>query len=652
MGAVVDSCKSTIKCCESDDEEGYKQRRYSKYIPSESESENNNEDEVNSDKDEKEEKKIEDIDNIKVDSNVLFMQRHQSPWKFYEELEELGSGFYGVVKKVRLIKNPEIIRAMKIIPEENILQGEGASLIDEIEILKNLQHPNIMKVYESFVDNHNYYIVSELCDQGHLLSKLEKLGKMDQIVVKFLMDQIFNAVAYLHSQNIMHGDLKLENVLLYTASKRGGKRFTLINQDFNEDESLTEDINKNFRKRQTSSKSKNYIKDMMNYEIKLIDFGCSKYFVRNNKKKKLSGIIGTSIYCSPEVVDNLYDERCDEWSCGVLMYILLCGEPPFYGDTEEEIFDKVKKCEYSFSNPAFKKVSKNCKDLIRRLLEPKKQYRIKAKEALRHPFFTENFDPNSAMTENTDLNYLKQFINPIGYISKFHEAIIAFLCVNFISVDEENNLRKLFRYMDKEGKNAVGKEDLKLSLEEIDIKISDEELDKIFDTVDENGTGLIEYNEFIRNACDIKALLSESNLKNVFHAICGDKNLMSGEDIKRFIFHDAKINEQALNEYFDSFGMKYENSISFDEFYRMIKKNKKLGQKKVKKKKSKYIFEGPVIDEANNEEEQESFDDKNDNDGDNEEEKEEEINEEIKGTNNKDKINSELETNASNGIKA
>ena len=652
MGAVVDSCKSTIKCCESDDEEGYKQRRYSKYIPSESESENNNEDEANSDKDEKEDKKIEDIDNIKVDSNVLFMQRHQSPWKFYEELEELGSGFYGVVKKVRLIKNPEIIRAMKIIPEENILQGEGASLIDEIEILKNLQHPNIMKVYESFVDNHNYYIVSELCDQGHLLSKLEKLGKMDQIVVKFLMDQIFNAVAYLHSQNIMHGDLKLENVLLYTASKRGGKRFTLINQDFNEDESLTEDINKNFRKRQTSSKSKNYIKDMMNYEIKLIDFGCSKYFVRNNKKKKLSGIIGTSIYCSPEVVDNLYDERCDEWSCGVLMYILLCGEPPFYGDTEEEIFDKVKKCEYSFSNPAFKKVSKNCKDLIRRLLEPKKQYRIKAKEALRHPFFTENFDPNSAMTENTDLNYLKQFINPIGYISKFHEAIIAFLCVNFISVDEENNLRKLFRYMDKEGKNAVGKEDLKLSLEEIDIKISDEELDKIFDTVDENGTGLIEYNEFIRNACDIKALLSESNLKNVFHAICGDKNLMSGEDIKKFIFHDAKINEQALNEYFDSFGMKYENSISFDEFYRMIKKNKKLGQKKVKKKKSKYIFEGPVIDEANNEEEQESFDDKNDNDGDNEEEKEEEINEEIKGTNNKDKINSELETNASNGIKA
>ena len=627
MGAVVDSCKSTIKCCDSDDETGYK-RRYSKYIPSDTEEEAE-EEEANSVKEEnKEEVKIEDLNSIKVDTNNLFTQRHQSPWLFYEELEELGSGFYGKVKKVRLIKNPEIIRAMKIIPEENIIQGEGASLIDEIEILKNLQHPNIMKVYESFVDNHNYYIISELCDQGHLLSKLEKLGKMDQIVVKFLMDQIFNAVAYLHEKNILHGDLKLENVLLYTASKRGGRRFTSINQDFNEDESLTEDINKNYRQRKSSNKSKNYVRDMMNYEVKLIDFGCSKYFVQKNKKRKLKGIIGTSIYCSPEVVDNLYDERCDEWSCGVLMYILLCGEAPFTGDTEEEIFDKVKKCEYNFSNPAFKKVSKNCKDLIRRLLEPKKQYRITARDALRHPFFTESFDPNSAMTENTDLNYLKHIINPINYVSKFHETIIAFLCVNYISVDEENNLRKLFRYMDKEGKNSISKKDLKLTLEEIDIKISDEELNKIFETVDENGTGFIEYQEFLRNACDIKTLLSEKNVKNVFHAICGDKNLMSGEDIKRFVFHGAKVTEEALKEYFDSFGMKYETSIDFDEFYRMIKKNKKYAPKKKKKKKSKYLFEGPVIDEDEKEEEAQSNDDiKEENDGDNEEENEKEDNE-------------------------
>ena len=606
MGSVVDSCKSTIKCCDSDDETGYKARRYSKYIPSDSENEDDKNEEENSEKEESNKVNIEKVGDIKVETNNLFMQRHQSPWLFYEEVEELGAGFYGVVKKVRLIKNPEVIRAMKIIPEENILQGEGASLIDEIEILKNLEHPNIMKVYESFVDKQNYYIISELCDQGHLLSKLEKIGKMDQIVVKFLMDQIFNAVAYLHSKNIMHGDLKLENVLLYTASKRGGRRFTSINQDFNEDDSLTEDINKNFGQKKYSNKSKNYIKDMMNYEIKLIDFGCSKYFVKKNKKRKLSGIIGTSIYCSPEVIDNLYDERCDEWSCGVLMYILLSGVAPFTGETEEEIFEKIKECKYDFTPPPFKKVSKNCKDLIRRLLEPKKQYRIKAIEALRHPFFTESFDPNSAMTENKDLNILKNFVNPFKYMSKFHEAVAVFLCVHYISPEEENTIKTVFRYLDKDGKGIISKETMKEGLVEIGIDISDEELKKIFDQVDEDGSEFIEYQEFIRNTCDIKKLMTEPNLKNAFHAICGDKNIMTGEDIKKFVFHDLIVKEQTLKEYFDSFGMKYEDSIGFDDFFNMMKNNQKLKEDENMEKNDKnkkFEYKGVTIDEKIEEEE-------------------------------------------------
>ena len=602
MGIMIDSCKRTINCCD-DDEDGYVERKYTRKISSDQES--NDEEDFTEFEEKKEEVKVEapkDNSIMKIKANNLVMERHQSPWQFYEELEEIGSGMYGVVKKVRLKTNPEIIRAMKIIPEENVLQGEGASLIDEIEILKNLEHPNIMKIYESFVDsNNNYYIVSELCDQGHLLSKMEKLGKMDQIVVKYLMDQIFNAVAYLHSKNILHGDIKLENVLLNKITKRGGRRFTNINLDFNSNEELTEDINKNFGKRKTSNKSNNYIKDMINYEIKLIDFGCSKYFVRRNKKKKkLRGIIGTSIYCSPEVVDNLYDERSDEWSCGVLMYILLSGVPPFFGETEEEIFEKIKKCKYDFTPAPFKKVSKNCKDLIRRLLEPKKQYRIKANEALRHPFFTESFDPNSAMTEDKDLNILKNFINPFKYCSKFHEAIAVFLCVNYLPPDEEKTLKTVFRYLDKDGKGIITKDIMKKSLEEIGIDITDENLQKVFDDIDEDGSSFIEYQEFIRNTCDINKLINEPNLKNVFHVICGEKELMTGQDIKNFVFHDSIVRDETLKEYFDSFGMKFEDSIGFDDFFKMIKNNQKLGKTE---KNKKFEFKGVVIDEKAEEEE-------------------------------------------------
>ena len=605
MGIMIDSCKRTMNCCGDNDDDGYVERKYTRKISSDQESE---EEDITEYEPKKEEIKqvTTDISNMKIKANNLFMERHQSPWQFYEELEEMGSGMYGVVKKVRLKRNPEIERAMKIIPEENVVQGEGASLIDEIEILKDLEHPNIMKVYECFVDNNNYYIVSELCDQGHLLSKMEKLEKMDQIVVKYLMDQILNAVAYLHSKNILHGDIKLENVLLNKIKKRGGRRFTNITQEFNSNQELTEDINKNFGKRQTSEKSNNYIKDMINYEVKLIDFGCSKYFVKRNKKKKLRGIIGTSIYCSPEVVDNLYDERSDEWSCGVLMYILLSGVPPFFGETEEEIFEKIKKCKYDFTPAPFKKVSKNCKDLIRRLLEPKKQYRIKANEALRHPFFTESFDPNSALTEDKDLNVLKNFVNPFKYISKFHEAIGVFLCMNYIPPEEENTIKTVFRYLDKNNKGIISIETMKTGLEEIGVNISDEELKKIFDEVDEDGSEFIEYQEFIRNTCDVQKLMNEPNLKNVFHVICADKDTMSGEDIKNFVFHSAIVKDQTLKEYFDSFGMKYEDSITFDEFFNMIKNNQKLNkgdEEEKNEKNKKFEFKGVVIDEKAEEEE-------------------------------------------------
>ena len=172
---------------------------------------------------------------------------------------------------------------------------------------------------------------------------------------------------------------------------------------------------------------------MINYEIKLIDFGCSKIFKKGERK---SGIIGTSIYCSPEVIDDLYDEKCDEWSCGVLMYMLICGEPPFNGQTEEEIFKKVKKCQYDFSSPLFDNVSDNCKDLIKKLLEPKSQKRIKAIDALKHPFFTESFNPETALKSN-DSAIIGQ-LSDIGIpISQFHRAIISYMSLNYISKDEE-----------------------------------------------------------------------------------------------------------------------------------------------------------------------------------------------------------------------
>ena len=387
-----------------------------------------------------------------VKQKNLFFEHFSNPWENYIELNDIGEGAFGVVKKVCLKNDPDILRAMKIIPKENIIEKEdGKQFLDEIEILKYLEHPNIMKIYECFNDKDNVYIVSEYCDEGDLLGKMEKLGSLNEIVVKQLMFQILNAIAYLHSNRIFHGDIKLENVMLYKTSMRESRRFSRINKELNKNKELQRDIEKSFTKKTfMSKKSFNYIEDMNDYEVKLIDFGCCKYL---KKDKKLSGIVGTSIYCSPEVVDNLYDERSDEWSCGVLMYILLCGEPPFQGETEEEIFANIKRGKYSFNKPQFSNVSENCKDLIRSLLNPNKNKRIKASKALEHPFFKENYNPN--LINKIDKSLLDKILQVKKLPSKFHELIEAYLCFNFIKKDEEKVLTNAFRIFDHKGKNRL-----------------------------------------------------------------------------------------------------------------------------------------------------------------------------------------------------
>jgi calcium-dependent protein kinase len=399
---------------------------------------------------------------------------------------------------------------------------------------------------------------------------------MNEIVVKFLMEQIFNAVAYLHSKNVLHGDIKLENILLYTASQNKSRRFTSINVDINQIYELRQEINS--RSNSVTKRSQNYVTDMMNYEIKLIDFGCSKYFVKQHKHQKLSGIIGSSLYCSPEVVDDLYDEKSDEWSCGVLMYILLSGVAPFKGKTNEEIFANIKKCEYNLDLKEFKNVSENCKDLIRKLLEPKKKKRIKASEALKHPFFREFFIPSEAMTEFKDLNILKKLLQYQRPISKFHEVMLAFICNNFISKDEEKKLRALFRYVDKSGKNALTTEDFLKCFKEINIPLNIKELNDILKIIDSNQNAIIEYQEFLRATCDRDSLLSKENLKNTFMALTEreEKNYIDANDIKKFIFHDADIQDDIFTEYLEQFGMKKDEKIYFEQFCDMLKNNKKL----------------------------------------------------------------------------
>ena len=225
--------------------------------------------------------------------------------------------------------------------------------------------------------------------------------------------------------------------------------------------------------------------------------GCSKIFTQY--RRTFEDTIGTLVYCSPEVLKNNYNQKCDIWSCGVIMYILLCGKYPFYGSSEEEITKKILVGNFNFDNDNFKNVSDNAKDLIKKCLIHDKNKRITVKDALKHEFFAGEIDINNIFEDKIDTkNVLINLKNNSRKISKFYQTVLAFLSYNFADKEELKKLRKIFYKIDLNLDGKLSKEELFLAYKEAGIKINKEELEKLINLIDFDGNGSIEYEEFIR----------------------------------------------------------------------------------------------------------------------------------------------------------
>lgn len=194
-----------------------------------------------------------------------------------------------------------------MIDKSHITQPESVRLRYEIDILKNLTHPNILRLFEVFEDKKNIYLVTEYCQGGELFDEIINRGKFEEKDAANIIKQVLSAISYCHNQNVCHRDLKPENILI-------------------------------------DDKDRN--------TIKLIDFGTSQVF---GGDEKMQLVLGTAYYIAPEVLEGNYDEKCDIWSIGVILYILLSGTPPFPGANDEEIMAKVKKGKLTFRSKLFAK---------------------------------------------------------------------------------------------------------------------------------------------------------------------------------------------------------------------------------------------------------------------------------------------------------
>jgi len=256
----------------------------------------------------------------------------------YDFGDELGRGAFAVVRYATHKKSKRKY-AVKIIDKKNLGESHAISLKREIEIMQQVNHPHIIKLRQVFENEKKYvYLVMELVTGGELFDRIVDKSQYSERDAAILTKKMVDALQYLHSKGIAHRDLKPENILL-------------ANQ-------------------------------MSDTDVKLADFGLSRMIDESTMMKTACG---TPTYVAPEVLQATgYGTEVDMWSIGVITYILLCGFPPFYGDTVPEIFEQIMSGTFDYPEEYWDHISKDAKDFINNLLKTDPKQRLTAEQSLHH----------------------------------------------------------------------------------------------------------------------------------------------------------------------------------------------------------------------------------------------------------------------------
>ena len=471
---------------------------------------------------------------ITLTNNLFAGDNKTDTDKDYKILQIVGEG---TLSKVYEAQNriTDLKRALKIIKktQNNIINEEEIN--NEINILKAIDHPNILKTYEFFSNNESYNIIMEYCKGGQLYTEIENNAPFDETYSAYVMYQIFSAINYAHNMNIIHRDLKPENILI---------------------------VNRN--------KKNNYP------NIKVGDFGMIKLLPKNTKQNK---IIRSLFYVAPEVFKNNYNEKCDIWSCGVIMYTLLSNNKPFDGKNEDEIISKIEKGEFDLKSQPFDKISDNAKDLIQKLLIMDTEKRINAQEALNHIWFKENRS-KELFNQIYDENVIIKLIDNLKKYKKtsiIQETALAYLVHNFPQMKDIINSGKLFNQIDLNGDGKISEQELYQGLSKrLKSDTLEEDVKKIFQNLDMDDNGTIEYEEFIRAAVTKEKFMGENVLRFAFRFFDKDNSgKIEFEEIEKIFKNsvtDQNNIESALSKIIYEVDSNRDGKISFREFCILMKK--------------------------------------------------------------------------------
>mmetsp|Transcript_6191 Transcript_6191/g.18736 ORF Transcript_6191/g.18736 Transcript_6191/m.18736 type:complete len:510 (+) Transcript_6191:150-1679(+) len=439
----------------------------------------------------------------------------------------LGEGHYGTVRLcVRKQDKKEF--AVKSINKSRV--SKTSMLTSEVEIMAKVSHPNIIKVVDIFDEKEFLHIVTELCTGGELFERIIEKSQTNEKSFSerdaaHVLRQILDAVQYCHSLDppVVHRDLKPENFL--------------------------------FRDKAEDA------------PIKVIDFGLSK-LAPAHAKDLMHTRVGTPYYIAPEVLRREYTIKCDVWSVGVIAYILLCGYPPFYGDNDREIFRRVAVGKYAFPSPEWDHISQHAKSFVASLLQVDMDKRPTAQQALKHPFFSQDFSSESARPvsmpigphDNDDEKFaavarrMRRFVR----MTKLKRLALNVLSRHLTST-ELQQLRVVFNQIDSDGSGKISAHELQEALAK---HAKEANIPQLLEAVDVDGNQEIDYHEFLAATMQRNTYLREDNIKRAFEQL----DLDSTGHITFQNLIDITGSKKHAQELLNEADVDNDRRISYDEF--------------------------------------------------------------------------------------
>ena len=440
----------------------------------------------------------------------------------YTMLKTIGQGSFSKVIEVSKIADPSIRRIVKVVSKESVKDSEKM-FMNELTIMMELDHPNIVAFYEAYEDSDKYYIVMEKIAGPSLLDRVANLSDYDENFVRKVLYQIISAINYLHSVGVCHRDLKPANIILVS-------------------------------------------EDQDCYDIKIIDFGLSC-----KNEVEMDECLGTPYYIAPEVLNKKYSFECDVWSIGIIAAFLFTGKPYFRAETKDELIHKIKFGPVNLVGEDWDDVTDTAKELIKKMLERKIDKRISPKQALRDPFFTKTnlTVHNTRKLDKSILKNMKRF----SHHEAFKKLVIGCL-VKTLSPEHLKRLDNAFNAMDLDHEGFIDLEELGKAFTKAEIDVTEDEISEMLKTLDSDGNGRLNYSEFLVAAINIKTYITEKNLRQFFLSVDVSRDgYIDGKKMKAMMNRAGRrINTKEIDKIITEVGTS-DKKIAFEDFVSLFNDN-------------------------------------------------------------------------------